>query len=145
MKARHVLAIVVTAAATAWALLSCNLMGTTIDQRISTFQSDMNTSDRSSAYQDFDPSMADYGSLKNGTYFSTIFPVPGTSYTFSVISESNTSAVIVQVNTGSTISGYIPPNCYLNLNMTELSGNNWVIHSLSVGGTPTGTWSVVYQ
>ncbi len=114
MRARNILAILIAFTMLAWALVSCNLGGTTIDQRIADFQSDLNTTDRSSAYQNFSSSMTDYTLLRNGSYFSSAFPVPPPNYTLSVISESNTSAVIVQVSTGpGGAVGYTPPNCYL--------------------------------
>ena len=147
MKARNILAILSAGTLLASALVSCNLGGTTIDQRVSDFQSDLNTADRSSAYQNFSSSMSDYTLLKSGSTFTAAFPLPPPNYTLSVISESNTSAVIVQVSSGpnNVGGGNNPPNCYLNLNMTEESGNNWVIQTLSAGPTSSGGWTVYYQ
>ena len=144
MRNRNILVILITSTFVMWTIASCNMGGVTIDQRIADFQSDLNTPDRSSAYQDFDPNMTDYSELKSGSFFLTDFPVPPSNYTLSVISESNTSAVIVQVTTGpSTVCGFtIAAGCYLNLNMTEASGNNWLIHALSAASSSSpGSWT----
>ena len=147
MKAKHILVIFLALVLLPLSLVTCNLLGgTTIDQRVAQFQSDMNTTDRSSAYQNFSSSMTDYASFRNGSSFSTAFLVPPPNYTFSIISESNTSSVIVQVSSGSVLT-YSPPNCYLNLDMTEEGGNNWVIQALSVASSATGGgsgWQAVY-
>jgi hypothetical protein len=55
MKTRHIVAMLVGASLVALAIVSCTPAGISIDQRVSDFQSDLNTSDRASAYQDFDP------------------------------------------------------------------------------------------
>jgi hypothetical protein len=49
-------------------LVSCNMGGATIEQRISIFQSDLNTSDRRNICQDFIPSVTDYTALKNPSF-----------------------------------------------------------------------------
>jgi len=145
MKARNILAILVGTALLAWALTSCNLLGISIDQRVADFQNDLNTPDRSNAYQNFDPNMTEYSYLKSGGNFAAEFPI-ASNYTLNVVSESNTSAVIVQVSSGpgSTV-GYTPPNCYLNLSMTKDSSNNWLISTLSGGGTSGGGWTPIYN
>jgi hypothetical protein len=141
MKARNILSILTGATLVVWALASCDLGGVTIDQRISTFQSDLNTTGRGSAYQDFDPSDTDYPLLKNGSYFSTAFPPPPpANYSLTVISENNTSSVIVQV-TGQSSLGVSP--YYLNLGMTTISGNNWVIQTLYMSTSSSGPWGTV--
>ena len=151
MKARHVVAFLIGAGVVAWALVSCNMSGAvSIDQRISDFQADLNTSDRSNVYQDFHPTQtAEYNALKNplptgqgGSGFDTLFPVPTPTYSLSVINESNPSAgVVVQVTSGPPDGDtWTPPNLYLLLAMATYNSNDWRIVTLgdsNVQGTYT--------
>jgi hypothetical protein len=143
MKTRHIVAMLVGASLVALAIVSCTPAGISIDQRVSDFQSDLNTSDRASAYQDFDPNDTLYSSLKSGSYFTPVFPV-SSSYSLSVIDESNPSGgVIVQVTGVASGLGY-PSPYFLKLTMTENSDKVWLIQTLSVGGTSSGAWTLEY-
>ncbi|HUI69334.1 MAG TPA: hypothetical protein VL354_02365, partial [Spirochaetia bacterium] len=144
-KARHIATILIGAGVTTWVLMSCNLSGVSIDQRISDFQSDLNTSDRANVYQDFHPTeTSQYNALKdpNTSQFNTNFP-PG-SYTLSVVNESNTTAVIVRVTGPTSGLGY-PSPYYLSLSMDTYNGNDYRIVTLSVGGATSGPYQQVYK
>jgi hypothetical protein len=152
MKIRHVAAIPIGAGLLTWALLCCSIAGpteVTIDQRVADFQSDLNTSDRASAYQDFSPNDNLYTALQSGSYFASVFPVPPPNYSLSVIDESNPSTgVIVQVS-GPPPSGlgYSSPY-FLNLTMTETSDSIWLIESLYIGSASnggSGGWVLEYH
>ena len=146
MKARHVVALLIGAALTTWVLLSCELGAVSIDQRISTFQSDLNTSSRSNVYQNWDPTTAaaTYAALRdpNTSQFNNNFPPPPPNYTLSVVTESNTSAVIVQVNGPVGIAGASP--YFLSLNMDTYNGNDWRIVVLSYGLSYPGSFTPLY-
>jgi len=139
MNARHIATILIGAGLAAWALTSCNLAGVSIDQRISDFQSDLNTSDRANVYQDFHPDQTkEYNALKNPSVsgFNTLFP-PGPTFSLSVVDESNPSAgVVVLVSSGPDAS-WTPPY-YLLLTMATFNGNDWRIVTLSDSKNNTG-------
>ena len=148
MKARYIAAIVIGSGLSVWALVSCNLNAVSIGQRISDFQSDLNTSDRSNVYNDFHPTETqDYNALKDPvtSSFNTNFPPPTTTnYTLSVVSDSNTSAVIVAVNSGPTGVFGAPPY-YLSLRMDTYNNNDWRIVTLSASTNQNGPYTQVYQ
>jgi hypothetical protein len=138
MKARHMIAIAVVSGFLFFGFLSCNLSSVSIDQRISTFQSDLNTQDRSSLYLNFYPGQtSEYDALKNpsATNFNLLFPlVTSTNYSLTVTDESNPSAgVRVTVNAGPSSPGVLP--YYLLLVMGQYSGNDWRIISISISTT----------
>src|SRR5271157_5227234 len=133
MKTRHFLAILIVAGLILWNLASCNMTTpVSISQRISDFQADLNTSDRSNIYQDFHPTMTvQYNALKNpGLTINTPFPPPPPSYSLSIVDQSNPSAVIVAVNPGGSGSGLVNPY-YLSLAMATYNNTDWRIVTLS--------------
>ena len=139
MKARHIALLLVGAPLVVWALLSCDLGAVSIDQRISTFQSDLNSSSRTNVYLDFHPTLtSEYNSLKNPSFgINTEFP--GASYTLSVVDESNpVSGVIVAV---SGASGLYTGTWYLLLTMATYNNNDWRIVTLSDSQTTSG-WAL---
>jgi hypothetical protein len=142
MKARHLFAILVGAGLILWSLASCNLNSVSISDRIGDFQSDLNTSSRTNVYNDFHPTMTTlYGPLKDPVLsgFNLLLPVPGPSYSLSIVDQSNPSAgVIVVVNAGSTDgSGWAVP-FYLKLTMATYNSNDWRIVTLSDSQTNGG-------
>ena len=86
MKSRHLFAILVGAALIVWTLASCDLLSSvSIAQRVSDFQSDLN-SNRANIYNDFHPTLTtQYNALKDPVTsgFNTAYPVPGPSYSLS--------------------------------------------------------------
>jgi hypothetical protein len=147
MKAVRIGAILVGAGLMAWALISCSLNAVSIDQRISDFQSDLNTTDRSNVYQDFHPTMtASYDPLKDPitSGFNTAYLPPGPSFSLSVVDESNpSSGVIVKVNSG--LSGTWGTPFYMLLTMATYNGNDWRIVTLSDSQNGSAPWSLRYQ
>ncbi len=141
MKLRHIAALLILLGLVGWALASCDLGAVSIDQRISTFQSDLNTTDRANAYQDFHPTQTtEYNALKNPSLsgFDTEFPVPGSMYSLSIVDESNPSAgVVVRVDSGGNGSGLTAPY-YLLLTMATYNSNDWRIVTLSDSQTTSG-------
>jgi hypothetical protein len=142
MKARHIVFFLVVAGLVAWTLISCDVGAVSIADRISSFQDDLNTSSRSNLYKDFHPTeTTEYPALANPSAiagFNTLFPVPGTAYSLSVVDSSNSNAVIVQVAAGPTGGLYTPPGFYLRLKMdTTGTKDNRIVTldaSLSQGG-----------
>lgn len=136
MKIRHICVILIGTGLMIWSLISCELGAVSIDQRISTFQSDLNNSDRSNIYQDFHPTETHmYTTLKSSTAtIDTPYPAPngGTNYVLVIDSESNTSAVLVHMAaypSGATL-------IYLQLQMDTYNGNDWRIVQLNNSSTP---------
>ena len=137
MKARHIFAGLVVAALVAWTMVSCDLGAVSIKDRISSFQDDLNTSSRSNVYKNFHPDHAVYFALKdpNGTLFNTVYP-PGSTYSLSIVDDSNSSAVIVLVNPGDHSIWAVP--YYMSLDMDTTSKNDWRIVTLSDSQTNGG-------
>lgn len=150
MKARHIAVILVGAVLVTWALASCDLGAVSIDQRISTFQSDLNTPDRANVYQDFHPTMtAVYAALKdpNLSGFNAAYPPPGASYSLSIIDQGNPSTgVIVQVTSGpNSGGGRSAPNYFFKLVMATTNMNDWRIVSIADSNASGGTYTVRFQ
>jgi len=141
MKARHVIPLIVIAVMATLALAGCELFGfVSIDQRVSNFQAALNTTDRTTAYENFHPTLCnDYNAIKNGTYtWSTVFDTSYIPYTLTVTDESNSSAVLVTA-TGS--NGY--PTLYLRLNMQTTGIGDYRIVSMDTSATSSsGPWTV---
>jgi hypothetical protein len=150
MKIRYVLAILIFVAAFSVAIVSCSLLGTpvSIDQRVASFFSNLNSTDRSNVYNDFHPDLTtQYPALKNpvASGFNTLFPVPGTTYTYSIIDENNpSSGVIVQVLTGPTVDFHIPSALFLRLTMQTTNNNDWRIVTLADSAT-NGSYTIQIQ
>ena len=146
MKAVRIGAILVGAGLAAWAFVSCDLNKVSIDQRISDFQSDLNTTDRLNVYQDFHPTMTnDYTALKDPATsgFNNAYPPPGATFSLSVVDESNPSAgVVVKVNSGASGTWLTP--FYMLLTMATYNGNDWRIVTLSDSQSGSG-WTPRYQ
>ncbi|MGA2761803.1 MAG: hypothetical protein ABSG17_00420 [Spirochaetia bacterium] len=142
MKARHIVLLLVGAPLVVWALLSCDLGAISIDQRISTFQSDLNSSSRTNVYLDFHPTLtSEYNALKNPSLSGIDTEFPGASYTLSIVDESNpVSGVIVLVSGASPGSAYVG-NWYLLLTMATYNNNDWRIVTLSDSQTTSG-WTL---
>jgi hypothetical protein len=124
------------------ALAGCSLSAVSIDQRISTFQSDLNTTDRMAVYQDFHPTLtSEYDPLKDPSLsgFDTEFPVPtGSNYSLSIVDESNPAAgVIVYVTAGHNTPVVNIPY-YLKLTMATTDKDDWRIVTLSDSQTNGG-------
>ena len=131
MRVRHILYLVVVAAAAALALAGCELFGfVSIDQRISKFQDDLNASDHSAAYENFHPDKcSDYNTLKgSSSTLDVLFPVRvggDAAYSLSVTSEGDTSNVRVTVTGG---PGSFGGPKYLNLSMATTGlGDNRIV------------------
>jgi hypothetical protein len=122
--------------------VSCNLGAVSIQDRISSFQDDLNTTSRSNLYKNFHPTETiEYDALKNPaaiTGFTTLFPLPSPNYSLSIIDDNNTSAVHVQVVAGPSGGTYNPSAFYLELKMDTTSGNDNRIVTLSASNTNGG-------
>ena len=140
MKLRHVLLAAAVAVIAVGFLATCDLFTSpvSIDQRIADFQSDLNNAVRTSAYNDFHPTMtADYNALKDGSTINTLFPVVngGTTYTLTVTDESSPSTgVMVTVSGGPNTFNSGSPK-YLKLVMAVTGTADYRIVSLEMETT----------
>jgi len=137
MKARYVAAILTASAILVWALVSCNMNPVvSIDQRISTFQSDLN-SNRSNAYENFHPDQTqEYPTLLNSSVtIDTLFPAGSPSYTFQTTDESApaTGVLVTVISSPSTYGS----NLYLKLVMATYKDTDWRIVKLFMSTTTT--------
>jgi hypothetical protein len=140
MKARHIAYMLIIAAIAVAALAGCEFLGfVSIDQRISDFQTALNTSDRSTAYESFHPDKCgDYSAIKSGTFvWSSIFDTTYSPYTLTVTDESDSSAVLVTA-TGS--NGYA--TLYLRLNMQTTGVGDYRIVSMDTRPNTSSSWTV---
>jgi hypothetical protein len=110
MRVRHIVRLLAVLLSLSALLVGCGLLGTTvtIDERITDFQTDLNKTDRTSAYLNFHPSLTkDYDALKDGATITSLFPVPdgtGSDYALSITDKANpgTTGVLVTVTGGPT-------------------------------------------
>jgi hypothetical protein len=125
MRVRHYFlgfAIVLTLA---FALAGCQLLGFwSISDRITQFQTDLNTSGRLGLYLDFHPDQcSDFNALKDPTTtFNSLIPL-GTGYSLTITDQSDSSAVLVTISGG----GFGSPH-YLKLSMATTGiGDNRIV------------------
>jgi hypothetical protein len=137
MKLRHVLKLAGIAVLTVAAVVSCSLLGMSITDRVGSFQTDLNSADRSSIYTNFDSAnTSDYNALKSAsTIIDQIFPVLGTGdtpYALAITNESNPSTgVLVTVTGGPALFGGTHHLKLVMDNSTSLLGD-WQIVTLSM-------------
>jgi hypothetical protein len=145
MKARHIF-LLIGVAAILVALASCSLFGiVSIDDRIATFQSDLNSATRTAIYQDFHPTLtADYSALKDPkTTIDPLIPPVGNgpAYVLTITDETSPSTGVLVTITGGT-SGYFPTPQYLSLVMDVTGPSDHRIVALELSDTKgsfTGT------
>jgi hypothetical protein len=146
MKARHIVLLVGVAAVIA-ALASCSLFGiVSIDNRITDFQNDLNSSTRAAIFQDFHPTKtSDYSALKDPkTTIDPLIPPVGTSpnYVLTVTDETSPSTGVLVTITGGS-AGAFPTPQYLNLVMDVTGSSDYRIVSLELSTTQGDRKSVV--
>jgi hypothetical protein len=144
MRTRHVVYMALVVVAAAAALAGCSLLGfVSISDRVGDFQASLNSTDRSSAYQNFHPTAcSDYNSLKSSSFvIDPTFPTANISYSLSIVDQSNSSAVVVSI-TGS--NAYAGPS-YLRMNMqTTGLGDNRIV-SMDTATSSSGPWTNIIQ
>ena len=137
MKIRHIVPLILVAGALASTIVGCSLNAVSISQRISQFQSDLNSQDRTSAYLNFHPTLTlSYTALASGTTITTYFPLVngGTQYSLAITDQNSpSSGVRVTVNPGPVAFGPTPQ--YLNLVMATTNNDDWRIVSLALSNT----------
>jgi len=105
---------------------------TTIDECISNFMSDINSSDRSGVYKNLDSTAGMYAGAVAETLWNTYFPKSGITYTLSNQSTSgSTVSATLTSTTYFTYSAGVP----LSFGMGEDSNKNAVISTISLNGT----------
>jgi hypothetical protein len=123
MRVRHVLVLLGLAAVVAIGLTSCSELGVvSIDERITQFQSDLNSSTRSTIYEDFHPTLtSDYAALKDPTTtIDTVLPT-GTNYSLTITDQSSPSTGVLVTITAGPASLSTPRYLRLVMDMTGLS------------------------
>ena len=139
MKSRHALRLVGATLVFAGALAGCSFLNmVSIDERITSFQSDLNSATRATLYEDFNPDLtADYNALKDPTTtIDPLIPVLGTGdapYTLTVTDKSSPSTgVFVTIDGGP--AGFGAPK-YLKLVMETTGLADYRIVSLELSNT----------
>jgi hypothetical protein len=134
MRTRHILVLLAIAVVLAAGVIGCNPFGSvSITERISQFQTDLNSADRSNIYMNFHPtSTSDYNALKSSsaTLDSVIDPVgSGPNYTLTITDQSDPSTgVLVTISAGPAAWSTYPR--YLKLVMETTGVGDYRIVSL---------------
>lgn len=116
-------------------LFSCDLLGVSKEQRVTMFLDDLNLSDRSNMYLNFDSSITLYGGIDDG-FFHTHFPTDSIPYNltnqnFDV--DPVTATIMGQTGTGNDFS---PAALEIHFTMTQ-DGSEWYISELWLEGSGT--------
>lgn len=128
MKIRTVILLVITLLAGLVLFTGCELLGVTIENRIETLESDLN-SNYSNVYKNWYSDTNTYQAGANPTVFTTMFPSSET-YTISNISVSGSSAT-------ATLNSSVTHNDTTMSFQMEQDGFDWYISSLSLSGYST--------
>jgi hypothetical protein len=136
MKTRHIL-LLIGVAAILGGLAGCSLFGiVSIEDRLATFQTDLNSATRTVIYQNFHPTRtSDYSALKDPmTTIDVVIPALGTNpaYSLSVTDKSDPANGVKVTITGGP-AGFGPQ--YLNLVMDVTGTSDYRILSLELSGT----------
>lgn len=124
--------ILLAAIAVAVLFSNCNLLSpkTSIDQCISNFMNDLNSS-QGSVYTSLDSTSAKYGVATSALYWNAIF-APGNTYTLS--NQSTSGSTVTATLSSSTNLLYSSGVSIVFTMSTDLTGNA-VIHAISLNGT----------
>lgn len=106
---------------------------TSINDCITSFMKDINSSDRSNVYTNLDSGSNLYSEAKTSLYWSAIFPT-GETYTLGTITP------IASTVTTTITSGVTYPGGYqIIFVMAQDSDKNYVIHSITIPNGPVPT------
>lgn len=140
MKGRHILFLIGIAAILAAVIVGCSVAGATVSvtQRITDFQSDLNSSGRTTIYEDFHPTMtSDYNALKDPTTtIDSVIPPLGTSdpaYVLTVTDDTYPATGVFVTITGGPVTFGAPQ--YLKLVMAVTGTADYRIVSLALSNT----------
>ena len=136
MKLRHLIAFVVLALVISVALISCDLLGTSIETRINTFISSLN-GDRSTTIDNIASGAPSYGAINgNPGYWEIPFPSASKTYSFSFTSSKPYN----EIDTEGNITNASTTQLYKFV--LQKTGSDYKIYTLWVW---TGsTWNPVF-
>jgi hypothetical protein len=101
---------------------------TTIDECISSFMKDINSTDRSGVYKNLNPSSAKYAQASYAVYWGVFFPIAEIPYT---VSSQSTSGSTVTASVTSATGVTYPTGTTLTFVMGEDSDKNAVISTIT--------------
>ena len=127
---------------------SCSLFdlfgGVGIAARISYFEGELNSSDRSLTYRQFHPTLTtDYDAIKAPRFWSTFFPVVATRddpYVITTTGDPVANPTDVRATIDGPLSFGGPKNVKL---VMAKDGSNWMIQALYFQNADGVTWDVV--
>ena len=113
-------------------LVSCSLLGISKEQRVTMFLDDLNLSDRSNMYLNFDPSITLYGGIDD-PFFQIHFPIESIQYYLT--NQNFNSDPITATIMGQTADFSVAP-LEIRFTMTQ-DGFDWYISELwlEISGT----------
>ncbi len=129
IKIKTVVLIIVISIIIIFAFESCKLSGTSKDERIDNFESDLNN-DRNNLYKNFHPSKTEkYNDIKDPAYLEAYFPTDNNEIPYDIydvdISGDTVNARIVSNNLVTF------PDQTINFKMAE-DGSDWQIEELTL-------------
>jgi PBP1b-binding outer membrane lipoprotein LpoB len=126
------IAIVVAVLAAVLLFSTCSKPTISIDECISNFMSDINSSDRSNVYTNLDSSSAMYNLVKTHSYWDTEFDPIGIPYS---LSGNSTVGSVVSATVNTTNATWNTHT--IQFVMNEDSDKNAVIHSIAMDSSTT--------
>jgi PBP1b-binding outer membrane lipoprotein LpoB len=105
---------------------------TSVDECISNFMDDINSTDRSGIYKNLDPAAAMYAGAVTSTLWDTYFPTKGITYT---LSNQSTSGGTVTATLSSTTYALYSGGVSISFGMGENSKGDAVISTIGLSGT----------
>ena len=136
MKTRHIVALAVVAVAAAGFLAGCGFLGTSIDARISSFASDLNSSP-ANAYTNLEPDSSPYN-LANGdaSFWDTSFPAADGPWTATITSTQPYDGTAgVNVDMVPTKASATTKHCVFFLVDTGSLFEDYYISDIQINGT----------
>jgi hypothetical protein len=111
-------------------LAGCSLLGVSVEERVTRFLADINQSDRSQVYLNFDPDIHDYGGIV-AAFWDTHLPYDVAPYSISALVTNDPANVTF------TITDKDASNLYVKFVMNQ-RGMDWMIIEMYMG-PPLGT------
>jgi len=139
MKAQRILFLALLAGGLVLMLDACSLLGTDIMDRVNSFATDLNNSDRSSINANFDQTLTQDLPMMTPAWWSSNFPVPPDSnhlYSVSLLDYSNPANVVATIVGPPAFNGGtgLPVNAVF---VMSKEAADWFIEKLYLNGSGT--------
>ena len=129
MRSKYILVLIIFGILLSLLFIGCSLLGTSIEERVYQFITDINSVDRSTVYKNFDPSINQQDDVADPAFWNVHFPGSAPTdyrpYTLDSLDDSNSTNVITVISANFLAWG---PKT-VRFEMVQI-GTNWLISKM---------------